>query len=265
MEISVIIPSYKPSNYLQNCLFSLHSQSFSVSQFEIILVLNGVKKPYYDEIEKFCTDKEIVNIKVIYVPEANVSLARNKGIELARGDYITFIDDDDWVSENYLENLLQNAKRDAIVVSNVLSYNEDNHSYGKDYLGNAFANLKDESYSIFKYRKFMSSSCCKLIPKTIIKANRFNEGLRLGEDSLFMFQISPDIRNIVLASNDCIYYRRVRSNSVSQRKKNKRYHTEQRLFAIKCYLITYMKSIFRYQFLFFISRLIATIRHLFKG
>jgi hypothetical protein len=82
-----------------------------------------------------------------------------------------------------------------------------------------FDNLKDKKTSIISCRSFFSVVWAKLIPLSIIQNRRFNINFENGEDALFMALISDRIKSIRFANEDVIYYRRIREDSVSQRKK----------------------------------------------
>ena len=115
MYISVIIPTYKPKAYLWECLDSLIIQSFPKEDFEVILVLNGCDEPYKSAIENYISTKmQRMNINFINTKQGGVSNARNLGLDVARGKYITFIDDDDYISSSYLQDLFNIANRDTI-------------------------------------------------------------------------------------------------------------------------------------------------------
>ena len=96
MKISVIIPTYKPQDYIWECLDSLIKQTFSCDDFEIILVLNGCNNPWQENIEKY-VEKNMrgMNVQFFISEMAGVSNARNLGLDNAKGEYVTFIDDDD--------------------------------------------------------------------------------------------------------------------------------------------------------------------------
>ncbi|GHT97325.1 hypothetical protein FACS1894142_1600 [Spirochaetia bacterium] len=105
-EISIIIPTCKPQNYLFECLASIQKQIFSKHMFEIIIILNGEKDPYYDAIKKYITfDLVGYHVELLYTEISGVSNARNLGTEKSQGKYIAFIDDDDVISENYLQGI----------------------------------------------------------------------------------------------------------------------------------------------------------------
>ena len=143
MKISVIIPTYKPQNYLWECLESLKMQTFPKGDFEIILVLNGCNEPYYSHIEDYLSlnmSDNVVNF--IHVEQGGVSNARNVALNCARGEYIAFVDDDDFISPSYLEELyakmhiIKKCKKtkeirvicnadNAVIVSKLLSLGAD--------------------------------------------------------------------------------------------------------------------------------------------
>ena len=124
MKISVIIPSYKPKGYLWECLESLYNQTFPSNDFEILLVLNGCCEPYKSQIEEFLKGKDMCNVCLIQTNQLGVSNARNIGLDRAKGDYITFIDDDDYVSPSYLEELYEKALPDTISLCYPYAFND---------------------------------------------------------------------------------------------------------------------------------------------
>ena len=112
--ISVIIPTYKPQSYLWECLDSLRCQTFPVDNFEVLLILNGCRDPYQSQIEDYLLKSGMTNVRIIQTDQAGVSNARNMGLDNAIGDYVAFVDDDDYVSPTYLEELYAKASPDTI-------------------------------------------------------------------------------------------------------------------------------------------------------
>lgn len=106
-KVSVIVPTYNNGKYLPKCLFSLVRQT--LKEIEIIVVNDG-SNDNTDEILKLfsCYDKRI---KVINQPNLKQGTARNNGLKLAVGEYIGYVDSDDWVDFNYYEKLYNAAKK----------------------------------------------------------------------------------------------------------------------------------------------------------
>ena len=217
MNISIIIPTYKPGSYLKDCLESINNQTMDKKCFEVIIVLNGVIKPYIEYIYSL-TKMYDFNSVVIPTETPGVSNARNLGLSRTQGEYVCFIDDDDKISPSYLENLYSKATPNNIVASNVKAFYNNSNKTENDYIALAYKKLinKNSPLSVFKGRKFMSSSCCKIISRRIIQDVRFDTNLKIGEDSVFMAKISKKVKSIVLSDSSAIYYRRLRAGSASR-------------------------------------------------
>lgn len=222
MDVSVIIPTYKPKEYLWECLDSLAIQTFPKENFEVILILNGCAEPYISDIKIYISNKmHGINVNFINTEQGGVSNARNLGIEVARGDYITFIDDDDYVSPSYLQDLFEIANRDTISLCYPLSFKDGENIYKpfyitKDYI---FETLNN-SFPWYIARRFFNGPVYKLIHRDIIGDRRFDNRFTYGEDSLFMFTISDRFKQVAFTSKDAIYYRRERVGSAMRTKRS---------------------------------------------
>ena len=216
VKISVIIPTYKPEKYIYDCLKSLEKQTISKDFFEVIIVLNGDKQPYYDDIYEHISHIKM-KVKLIYTEKKGVSNARNIGLDLMRGSYVVFLDDDDILSPNYLKNMLKIAQDNTLCISNLVCFDNDSKKQYLDYIGKNFVE-SIKSDNVFKMRKFTSAIGGKLIPISVIGMVRFDDNFSNGEDSLFMAEISKNISSYITTERNTIYYRRVRKESLSKQK-----------------------------------------------
>lgn len=255
MEISVIIPSYKPQNYIWECLDSLIAQTLSKDKYELIIILNGCNLPYYDDIKNYIKDKmAVLNVTLIQTDSPGVSNARNIGIDRAKARYITFIDDDDYVSESYLEEMYGIIITGKMPLTNIIAFSDKSGEVEPYYISNIYNKFnKREKNGIIGVRSYFSVVYCKLIDKNIIGTHRFTSKYKNGEDSLFMLGISNKISKIAFTSPCAIYYRRNREGSAISNK--------QSVFSILQllwdYCKIYFKNPFEYNFFFFLSRIIA--------
>lgn len=265
-KVSIIIPTYKPGEYLYECLDSIYEQTVSKQSIELIVVLNGVVNGYKDAIQSYLDGKEDIgiNTKFIFTETPGVSNARNMALDVAEGDYVAFVDDDDWVSPNYFVNLLEASGGDAdIVEANVKGYDESSACYVDDYLSVAFeTNKRKIRPTLLSARSFLSSSCCKLIRRSVIGGRRFDCRYRIGEDSLFMTLISNGIDKIRLATSDTVYYRRIRKESASRKKTSAKVYAAGQLRLVGEYLKIYIKGFPRYNMPFLATRVLAAIRNI---
>ena len=105
-KVSIIVPVYNTEEYLSECIESILDQSFT--DFELLLINDGS----IDKSGKICDEyaKKDSRIVVIHKENGGVSSARNKGIEIAQGEWISFIDADDWITPLYLSDLIRKLR-----------------------------------------------------------------------------------------------------------------------------------------------------------
>lgn len=264
MKITVIIPTYKPQDYLWECLNSLIEQTLPKNDFEIILVLNGCVQPWKNQIEYYINDKmQGININFINIEKGGVSNARNLGIEVARGEYITFIDDDDYISPQYLEELYKKASPDIIPCCYPFAFNDGRNNIQLESYGLTLLYEKEfnnESIPFQKIRQYFSGPCMKLFHRNIISDRRFDVRFKNGEDALFMFLISDKFNKVVFADKNAIYYRRYRENSAYTSKQKGNYVIKNECKRIIEYSKIYFSNINRYSLGFYLTRLLGAIK-----
>ena len=267
MEISVIIPTYKPKEYLYECLDSIVNQEFPKEKFEVILVLNGCGHPYKEEIEKYISVRMAgMNVNFIHTMQGGVSNARNLALNTVRGKYVAFIDDDDFISSKYLDELYSKVTEDTIALSYGYAFKDGELS---KQLMNYSVTVQFEQISrngkqlYTKARKFFSGPCMKLIPMSMIMERRFDSQFKNGEDSLFMFLISDKMKYVDFTSRDAVYYRRYRNNSAMTGYRSRGQVIKNALKLITCYLEIYFKSPKKYNFIFLANRILGAVRSCF--
>ena len=261
MKLSVIIPSYKPGDYLWECLNSLCNQSLDRKDFEVVIVLNGCNQPYADQIQEYISGHQTHNVLLIKTDKSGVSHARNIGIEAARGEYITFVDDDDIVSPTYLEDLLEVSSPTCVGCASMKAFYKDTNEDIETFLSKAYERCKNRPFDFFEYRQFLSPPVAKMIHKSIIGKTRFPIDMKKSEDSVFCLQISPKIKDMKFASADSIYYQRLREGSAMRKKESSWSIIKEHLFIAYKYLSVWLKNPFLYNLKFFLSRLAACGRN----
>ena len=267
MKISVIIPSYKPQDYLWQCLDSLCTQTFSKEDYELILVLNGCKEPYHSNILKYIKLHPDVIWHYIQTDVPGVSNARNMALDVANGVFVTFIDDDDVVSDYYLEGLFNKASSDTISMSYTESFNNSvgERSAGYVLTREFLTKSKDGKTPFHKGAKFFQGPCMKLFHKSIIADRRYNRAFRNGEDSLFMFLISDRMKYVDFTDTRSAYYRRIRPDGANYSKKSLRYRTVNGLKLIKEYFKIFFKQPTKYNVTFFLTRVLGAVKGIVVG
>lgn len=254
MKVSVIIPTYCPKDYLWECLDSLVNQTLSFSEYEVIVILNG-DISNSDSIVGYINDHPELNWTFLKTKIPGVSNARNLGIDNSKGEFLTFIDDDDFVSSSYLRELLDHADNKTVSLSYPLSFVDGSDNYESYNITNcydSFSQKKDPT--INDVRCYFSGPVYKLIHRDIIGNRRYDKRLVNGEDTLFMFAISNKIKQISFTSKNAVYYRRIREGSATNRNRTTIDHIKSNSLQIKEILKYFFKDPFHYNFSFFASR-----------
>lgn len=213
--ISIIIPTYKPQDYLWQCLDSFAAQTLDKRLWEVIVVLNGEAGEWLKQLNAYQKTHSGMNMQIIHTDTAGVSNARNMGLDAAKGEYIGFVDDDDYVSPAYLQELASLATPQTIAAAYTIAF-DDIHAHIPYYIEHAYHQYAPKgTMPFYAARTYFSGPCMKLIHRDIIGLKRFDIRFAVGEDALFMFSISNRMKDIAFTSPQAEYYRRIRKGSAS--------------------------------------------------
>lgn len=213
--ITIVIPVYNVEKYLGRCIDSVIKQTYK--NIEIILVDDGAT----DQSGNICDEyaEKDKRIKVIHKKNGGLSDARNAGIDIATGKYISFIDGDDFVADNYVEKLYNLIKKNNSDVSVCIwkKIFEDGKTK-KSYFTFFHREITSNNYIMLQhmlYQKlFDTSACAKLYDISLFNNIRYPKG-KLYEDLATTYKLFLKSKKITY-SNDVIYYYFVRNNSITQ-------------------------------------------------
>lgn len=257
-KISVLIPTYKPGWYLQRCLQSIEDQTLSKDNFKVYIALNGSDKSFEKYLKEALKGFSF-KCELFFLEQAGVSNARNFLIDNSVEEFVVFVDDDDVISENYLEELLQASSHDILGITNSYNFFESLENLKENFVGKCFKNLDGTTSSKFKSRKYFSSPWAKMIHRKIIGKVRFDTKLAIGEDSLFMAQLSHRVKAVKKTSDTTSYYVYEREGSATRQRVNKKKELQRIIYLLKEY--SKMLLSFRYDTLFIMTRIAATLLH----
>ena len=213
IKISVIIPIFNAERYLSDCLESIVNQSFK--DIEIICINDGSK----DKSEKIIKEYAQKDKRIILFNQKNKGAgpARDKGVELSKGEYLSFIDSDDMFHYKTLE----------IAYNNLKKYNSEVVWFQYFQFGNIKSIKINENIDSYKINNFSMSMCwCCVVwnrvwKSSIIKKNNISFGtLKSGQDNVFNAKIFPFIKNIIILDVKLVYHRIV-YKSLSSNYQNK--------------------------------------------
>lgn len=216
--VSIIVPIYNSEKYIAKCVESIINQTYR--NIEIILVNDGSK----DDSAKICDDwaKKDNRIRVVHKVNGGVSSARNEGIKIAKGEFIQFVDADDYLDFNYTESLVQCVDKNTdLVIAGYTLINEKLEKNIKPF--NGFNKIASKDFTIDKFfnlfNQGMLSPVWNKLYKTSIIKNKFLENQKVGEDIIFNLNFLKNTINISISNTYGYYYVFV-SNSAIHRKRN---------------------------------------------
>ena len=209
--VSIVIPVYNCEKYLRECLNSIQKQT--MESFECILVNDGSTDHSLQICQEYEGDKRF---HVIDKQNNGVSSARNEGICSAKGTYICFIDSDDYISEDYLESMLNRAKNAQLVICGIAlhDYQVENGSLSYDEFVKHPSKYIEGQYSAYVWNK--------LFERAIIEEHhlRFDEKMTFGEDQKFVCQYLKYTTTIECLSAKLYYYVTRENQAISRYHKN---------------------------------------------
>lgn len=211
-KISVIIPIYNSSNYLHQCIDSVLEQNYV--DFEVLLINDGST----DNSGNICDEyaEKDSRIRVFHKKNGGVSSARNLGLDNAKGVWITFIDSDDYIEQNFFDSINTITPTVDIIFTGIDKY-DDEQRISSLRFENKTLTIEEffENYFLFPH---FAGPVGKFFKKQIIEQYhiRFDERLQNGEDGLFNFHYLVKIQYLTFESTP-IYIYENRDNSLSKR------------------------------------------------
>lgn len=217
-KISIIVPLYNSEKYLARCIKSILNQTFK--NFELILVDDGSIDGSLSICEGFA--EKDTRIKVIHKENGGVSTARNTGLEIAVGDYITFVDSDDYIEPNMYEQMMNKALEydcDVVLCDCLKEFDGYSEIYSHNIRSGFYdyKRLKTEYYPHLlvteKIEYPATISNCRLLWKNALNTPqmRYEQGIRYSEDLLFGAKLIYNAKSFYYMKG-CAYYHYVINN-----------------------------------------------------
>ena len=204
-KISVIVPVYNVEAYLERCVESILQQTYA--NFELILINDGSADSSGQICDYLASQYE--NIKVYHIENAGVSNARNMGIQLATGSWVTFIDSDDFVTQDYLATLasaVEGANLGFVIaplhhIKNGIVTDLPPHS-GKTELWSTEETMKE----LLMTTRTSFFPVAKLFKRDLLADEKFNTNYHLAEDALFLTELLLKTRCSSVFIDKPVYY-----------------------------------------------------------
>lgn len=219
MKISFIIPVYNSERHIKSCINSIINQNIATEHYEIIVINDGSTDNSLSILTKLAITNS--NLRIINQSNAGVSVARNVGIANAEGDYIIFVDSDDFIGAGSIDKIYDEliSKSDVEIL---IARSFNNNSTECYPWKNCFINtIRYNGYDLFT-KKYFRGSCCGVVYSTrFLKKNNvtFPMGVKIGEDTIFFSMCQLYVNNLYFTDID-LYYIIENRNSVSRSTSN---------------------------------------------
>lgn len=209
--LSIIIPVYNVERYIHQCIKSVINQSYTT--IEIILVNDGST----DSSGAICDEYLVLDqrIKVIHQKNGGLSAARNTGLANANGEYVWFVDSDDWIDEKSVSilNACANTSNCDVIAFSYVRYNEDENSYTNVFYQKEQLFLNGNDF-INSTPFFFTSACTNIYSVSFLKKHDFKFKVgQIYEDDYFNLSIFATVNSIVMLP-DVLYFYRIRKLSI---------------------------------------------------
>lgn len=201
--VSIVIPVYNVESYLEECLESVEAQSYA--NFECIMIIDGATDRSYDIAKKYCENHP--RFKVFYQENSGSGPARNNGVAHSSGEFICFIDPDDWVEKDYVESMLLEQQRgnyDLVISQSIdRKINSDNiivetKENNKPIITFTSKEECRENFPTIMFKlHYLDGPICKLFRASIIRDNIIEfPAYRRSQDMVFNFRYYNHICSI---------------------------------------------------------------------
>ena len=228
MLLSIIVPVYNTECFLPKCVESILQQTFR--DFELILVDDGSTDNSLAICDKYATQDE--RIKVIRKKNGGLISAKKAGLQFAKGDYVGFVDSDDWVAPFMYERLMSSVleqKADIAIADNIADFGDYQVKVkqGIEYGFYDKGRLKEEVYPNLAYRGKLyelgvsPSLCTKVFRRNLVEEYQFrvSEYIKGGEDAACTYPAIMAAESIVYVENNWGYFYRIHAESMTHKKK----------------------------------------------
>ncbi len=214
ISVSVIIPVYNVEKYLRQCLDSVVNQTFKDIE---IIVINDCSPDNSLQIIKEYQQKDKRIVFVDLKQNIGIGLVRNEGLKIAKGKYVTFIDSDDWIANNYIEilyNTIEKYKYD-VISPNFYSYNETTKKLSLGKQPQCFYNINISSVKLKqKFLYFEKTHYLRKIFKLdFLRKNNIVFHINKLEDTLFIWEVLINTDKFMFIKDKLYYYRESRNSS----------------------------------------------------
>ena len=240
--VSIVIPVYNKVSFIRETLDAALAQTYQ--EIEIVLVDDGSTDGSFDILKEYY-GRNPDNIVLVDQENQGVSPATNKGIEVARGEYIQFLDADDLISSDKIEkqvNLLRDKGNLAMASCEWVTFRDspDNHQRWGLNIYKDYAKPVEMLLDLYNHGEMMQPGVFLCSKELIAKAGRWNENLTINQDGEFFMRVLLQAELVLFEPEAKVYYRKPGATNVSQQKSH--IASKSLLESYRCYEREFLKK-----------------------
>lgn len=197
IKVSVIMPVYNAENTIERAILSVINQTYN--NIELILINDGSIDGTESIIKRYIERENKVDIRYYFQENSGPSIAKNLGIDMAKGEYILFVDSDDTISENYIESLVINQKEGTLIGASYKIIEGTGKNNNDIIITNKIYDIRNEILNDLVIGNLNGFVVLYLFNKEQMKDIYFEKDIRYMEDTLFLIKyiINNNINNII--------------------------------------------------------------------
>ena len=207
--VSILLPVYNVEKFLPQCLDSLIHQTYT--NLQIVLIDDGSKDCSWQIMQEYAAKDS--RIEIYHQENQGVATTRNHLLEKVKGEYVLFVDSDDWVELDMVEFLVRQIEQEqADIVTCGMVVNDTPINQVK--VSKECWNQEKVIYEFLRHVSFSGSLCNKLLKSSLLHNVQFHCGISYGEDALFVWKILQQVQKVVFTDKK-LYHYRMNENSIS--------------------------------------------------
>lgn len=201
MTVSILIPAYNAAAFLPKCLDSVLNQTYK--DLQVVIVDDGSNDNTLELCQSYA--KKDSRVEVFHQENQGVAATRNHLLEKVKGDYVLFVDADDWIELDMLEYLvsLANEKGAEMVMCDRV-INDAKPSEKKPEIKVLSQEVAVRDFLLHKY--FVGSLCNKLLSRSLLHNEQFHRGISYGEDAVFIWGVLQKVDRVVVSDKQLYHY-----------------------------------------------------------
>ncbi len=235
-DLTLLIPCHQGAPYIERALRSVVAQDLDPNRFEVLVVFNGEPDGSPEICDRVFAEAPQVRHRYLNLEMASLSNARNEGITQAQGRWVTWVDVDDWLSPNFLSELLACAREGIVALAQVVDVDQDTGEHRTSPITAQILRHEAGVHDGFELSSSLGFAACKLIDVELARQLPFDVELKSGEDVAFFapfFARFDLVFDSTPAHRGATYFRLVRDDSLSRQNPSFSFSVLQRLAVMR--------------------------------